>query len=84
MGKRCYERPFELRPRSAATCMALGITLHSMCNIQGAVAMYHRALRNNSDDADCTDLLERALEDLFVGQVIGSGTALQEGASIAE
>ena len=82
--KRCYERALGLRPRSAATCMALGMTLHSMCDIQGAVAMYHRALRNNADDADCTELLERALEDMFVGQVIGPGSALQEGASMAE
>ncbi|KAI0563672.1 Anaphase-promoting complex cyclosome subunit 3 [Gracilaria domingensis] len=64
--KRCYERALALRPRSAGTCSALGMTLHAMWDLEGAVAMYHRALRNNPEDANCSELLERALYDMFL------------------
>lgn len=63
--RRCYERALGLRPRCASTCTALGMTLHGMRDMRGAVAMYHRALRYSPDDANCAELLERGLEDLF-------------------
>lgn len=66
--RRCYERALGLRPRSPSTCTALGMTLHAMRDIEGAVAMYHRALRYNPDDANCGELLERALGDMFLAQ----------------
>lgn len=64
--KSCYERALGLRPRSCGTCVALGITLHAMWDVSAAVNMYHRALRNSPDDAVCSQLLERALMDLFI------------------
>lgn len=63
--KRCYERALGLSPRRASTCTALGMTLHAMWNVEAAIGMYHRALRNSPDDANCSALLERALWDLF-------------------
>ena len=61
--KRCYERALGLQPRSGSTCTALGMTLHAMMDVEGAVVMYHRALRYCPEDANCGELLERALED---------------------
>ncbi len=43
--------------------VALGLTLHSMERYEGAIAMYHRALRYASEDVICNELLERALDD---------------------
>lgn len=63
--KWCYERALGLNPRSHVTCTALGITLHSIGDIHGAVAMYHRALRNHPEDPHCNELLERALHDMM-------------------
>eukprot|EP00177_Eucheuma_denticulatum_P003335 GFKZ01006024.1.p1 GENE.GFKZ01006024.1~~GFKZ01006024.1.p1 ORF type:complete len:574 (-),score=74.85 GFKZ01006024.1:1236-2957(-) len=65
--RRCYERSLGLRPRSASTCTALGMTLHAMRDMEAAVAMYHRALRYNPEDVTCGELLGRALEDMFLG-----------------
>lgn len=63
--RRCYERALGLRPQSSSTCTALGMTLHAMWELEAAVAMYHRALRHNPEDANCGELLERALCDMF-------------------
>ncbi|CAN8072835.1 unnamed protein product [Agarophyton chilense] len=81
--KRCYERALALRPRSSATCGALGMTLHAMWDLEGAVAMYHRALRNNPEDANCSELLERALYDMFLVRPRGSADALHSGGGMS-
>lgn len=62
--KDCYERALSLRPRSASTCTALGMTLHAMEDPSAAVAMYHRALRYNPEDAIAVVGLDRALTDM--------------------
>lgn len=61
--KQCYERALSLRPRSASTCAALGMTVHAQGDSQAAVALYHRALRYGPEDALLGVLLERALAD---------------------
>lgn len=66
--RQCYERALGLRPQSPSTCTALGMTLHAMQDLPGAVAMYHRALRHNPEDANCGELLERALCDMFLSK----------------
>lgn len=66
--RRCYERALGLGPRSASTCTALGMTLHAMRDVEGAVAMYHRALRYSPEDINCGELLERALSDMFLSK----------------
>lgn len=66
--RRCYERALGLGPRSASTCTALGMTLHAMRDVEGAVAMYHRALRYSPEDINCGELLERALGDMFLSK----------------
>lgn len=66
--RRCYERALGLGPRSASTCTALGMTLHAMRDVEGAVAMYHRALRYSPEDINCGELLERALDDMFLSR----------------
>lgn len=63
--KRCYERALALKPRSSATFVALGLTLHAMGQYDNAITTYHRALRYNPDDAICNALLKRALGDSF-------------------
>lgn len=63
---RCYERSLGLQPRSPSTCSALGMTLHCMGDFEGAMAMYHRALRYNPEDTFSTELLERAMHDMFM------------------
>jgi tetratricopeptide (TPR) repeat protein len=62
--KQCYERALGLKPRTASTCGALGLTLHAMGKFSAAVAMYHRALRYSPEDALTVAMLERALEDM--------------------
>jgi anaphase-promoting complex subunit 6 len=62
--KQCYERALSLRPRSASTCCALGMTLHALGDHPSAVAMYHRALRHNPEDTMSVVGLDRALHDM--------------------
>jgi tetratricopeptide (TPR) repeat protein/plasmid stabilization system protein ParE len=62
--KQCYERALSLRPRSASTCSALGMTVHAMGDFTAAIALYHRALRYNPEDALSVVMLDRALEDM--------------------
>lgn len=62
--KECYQKALILKPRVHSTCTALGITLHACGDFDGAVSMYHRALRDCPGDASANELLERALYDL--------------------
>lgn len=92
--KRCYERALALAPRNASTCAALGMTLHAMWDVDAAVAMYHRALRYSPEDANCSELLERALFDWFsvkpamrksgVGAIQGLGEKLDTNTSVLQ
>lgn len=64
LAKDCYEKSLGLRPRSASTCSALGMVKHALGDPAAAVAMYHRALRYNPEDALSVLMLNRALEDM--------------------
>lgn len=64
LAKDCYQRALSLQPRSASTCSALGMTLHALGDCSSAVAMYHRALRFNPEDALSVAGLDRALNDM--------------------
>lgn len=70
--KQCYQKALGLRPRSASTCGALGMTLHAMCDLDGAIAMYHRALRSNPENVVFSHLLERALQDMLLMKPTGN------------
>lgn len=70
--KQCYQKALALRPRSASTCGALGMTLHAMSDLDGAIAMYHRALRSSPEDVNFSHLLERALQDMLLMKPTGS------------
>lgn len=50
---------------SFCVCVGLGMTYHAMGELDAAVGMYHRALRECPGDAVGNELLERALFDMF-------------------
>jgi len=64
LAKKCYQRALSLQPRSASTCSALGMTLHALGDCSSAVAIYHRPLRFNPEDALSVACLDRALNDM--------------------
>eukprot|EP00742_Colponemidia_sp_Colp-10_P011512 GILJ01012796.1.p1 GENE.GILJ01012796.1~~GILJ01012796.1.p1 ORF type:complete len:526 (+),score=88.80 GILJ01012796.1:22-1578(+) len=68
----CYERALSLQPRSASSYSALGFTYHLMGELDKAVDNYHKALALRRDDIFTSEMLQKALNELFNGSDLDS------------